>query len=107
MADEHTVERSTEDERFQLEVARKAARRARAEREADKSVWFSLGLFGLVGWSVAVPTLLGIALGVWIDGRWPGRVSWTLTLLLAGIALGCVNAWYWIKQESPDGADES
>ena len=101
MAGEDQLERSTAEETFQQEVARKAARRARAERDTDQSVWFSLGLFGLVGWSVAVPTLLGIALGVWIDERWPGRVSWTLTLLFAGIALGCANAWYWVKQESP------
>ena len=27
-------------------------------------------------------------------------VSWTLTLLLIGVAVGCLNAWYWVKQES-------
>lgn len=88
------------ERRFEREVARKATRRERAEREGDQSVWFSLGLFGLVGWSVAVPALAGVALGVWIDGRWPGRVSWTLTLLFVGIVLGCVNAWYWIEEEN-------
>ena len=88
--------------RFERDVGRKAARRGRARRRGDRSFWFSLGLFGLVGWSVAIPTLGGLALGVWIDGRWPGRVSWTLTLLFIGIALGCANAWYWVKQESRD-----
>jgi len=82
------------------DVGRKTARRQRAEREADRSVWFSLGLFGLVGWSVVVPTLIGVALGVWIDERWPGRVSWTLTLLVIGVALGCANAWRWIREET-------
>ena len=93
---------SESERRFEHDVARKAARRARAEREGDKSIWFSLGLFGLVGWSVAIPTLLGLALGIWIDARWPGRVSWTLTLLFVGIVLGCANAWYWVTEESRD-----
>lgn len=84
------------------QVARKAARRARAEREQDRSIWFSLGLFGLIGWSIAVPSLLGVALGLWIDSRWPGPVSWTLTLLFAGVVVGCVNAWYWIREEGGD-----
>lgn len=90
----------TPEERFRADVARKAERRRQAEREERRSIWFSLGLFGIVGWSVAVPTLAGIALGVWLDSRFPGRISWTLTLLFVGITVGCLNAWYWVKQES-------
>jgi ATP synthase protein I len=83
-----------------VEVARRARRRQRAQRERDRSAWFSLGMMGLVGWSVAIPTLIGIALGWWIDSTWPGHVSWTLTLLFAGVVVGCLNAWYWVRQES-------
>lgn len=90
----------TPEERFRADVARKAERRRQTEREERRSIWFSLGLFGIVGWSVAVPTLAGIALGVWLDSRFPGRISWTLTLLFVGITVGCLNAWYWVKQES-------
>jgi len=68
-------------------------------RERHASVWFGLGTFGLVGWSVAVPTLIGLALGVWLDGHYPARFSWTLTLLTTGIVLGCLNAWYWLSRE--------
>jgi ATP synthase protein I len=56
-------------------------------------------MFGMVGWSVAVPTLIGIALGIWIDRRWPGRFSWTLMLLFAGLALGCLLAYHWVNRE--------
>jgi len=91
---------SSREERFGDEIGRRARRKLRARREGRPNVWFSLGMIGLVGWSVAVPTVAGIALGVWIDYNWPGRMSWTLTLLFAGAALGCLNAWRWIRQES-------
>lgn len=81
-------------------VGRRAERKLQARRERRRTAWFGLGTFGLVGWSVALPTLLGVALGVWLDERWPGQVSWTLTFLLIGVALGCLNAWYWVNQES-------
>jgi ATP synthase protein I len=88
------------EKQFGREVERKAARKLRARREANRGAWFWLGMFGLVGWSVAVPTVIGIALGVWLDHKWPSDVSWTLTMLLAGVVVGALNAWYWIQQES-------
>jgi ATP synthase protein I len=94
------IETSTSTQHLVGEVGRKAARKQRARTEPERTAWFWLGMFGLVGWSVAVPTLIGVALGVWIDRSWTGSVSWTLTLLIIGAAVGCMNAWYWIKQES-------
>ncbi|MCA9838569.1 MAG: AtpZ/AtpI family protein [Trueperaceae bacterium] len=82
-------------------VGEKAERKLKARRN-KRGLWFGLGMFGLVGWSIAIPTLLGIALGVWIDGRFPSRFSWTLMLLVGGILLGCLNAWHWLKKEGED-----
>jgi ATP synthase protein I len=87
------------------QVGSKAERRLRARR-ARPSVWFGLGLFGIIGWSVAVPTVLGILLGVWMDKYAGDRISWTLTLMLLGVIFGCVTAWRWIQRERPD-RDES
>ena len=95
-----TIQTGTNHQHLQREVGRKAERKLRARREEDRTAWFWLGMFGLVGWSIAIPTVIGIALGIWIDRRWPAPASWTLTLLIVGVALGCLNAWYWIKQES-------
>lgn len=81
------------------EVARRATRKLRARRERNRSTWFGLGMYGLVGWSVVIPTLLGVAAGLWVDARWPSRFSWTLMLLAAGLLLGCWNAWYWVSLE--------
>lgn len=80
-------------------VRRRAARRRAARRKGRRAVWFGLGLFGLIGWSVALPTVLGAAVGAWLDGRSHRGVSWTLTFLLLGVVLGSFNAWRWIRQE--------
>ena len=63
-------------EKLRDTVAAKEARKLKARREANRDVWFGLGMFGLVGWSVAIPTLLGVAIGIWIDVTWPSRFSW-------------------------------
>ena len=81
------------------QVGAKAARKLRARRHTTAGVWFGLGMMGLIGWSVAIPTLLGAALGLWLDQRYPGGRSWTLALLVAGLAIGCFNAWRWITRE--------
>ncbi len=86
------------------EIGQKADRKLRARREPALSTWFGLGMFGLVGWSIAVPTVAGIALGVWLDTKLDTEISWTLTLLFIGVVLGSLNAWYWMKQES-EGED--
>jgi ATP synthase protein I len=80
-------------------VDEKLTRKLAARRERRNAVWFGLGMFGLIGWSIAIPTLLGIALGVWIDRHYPSRFSWLLMLMVGGLILGCLNAWYWLKRE--------
>jgi ATP synthase protein I len=91
------------DDDLEEKVGRKAERRDRARREGRHTVWFGLGMFGLVGWAVAVPTLAGVALGLWLDARYPGGPSWTITGLVAGVALGCLNAWWWVQRAGGRG----
>ena len=81
------------------QVGAKARRKLRAQRDTTQGVWFGLGMMGLIGWSVVVPTLFGAALGIWLDNRHPGSHSWTLALLVAGLAIGCFNAWHWVTKE--------
>lgn len=82
---------------FSRQVSLKEARKLKARRRKKGGVWFGLGMFGLVGWSVALPILLCCALGIWIDKHWPGTHPWTLTCLLFGVVIGCINAWVWIS----------
>ncbi len=82
-------------------VGDKEERKLRAQRDKS-SVWSGLGLFGMVGWSVAVPTLLGAALGIWLDKNYKESFSWTLSLLLVGLMLGCIIAWNWVQKENKE-----
>lgn len=91
---------------FSREIAAKAERKLRARRHVTRTVWFGLGVMGVIGWSVAIPTLLGAVLGLWLDQRFPGGRSWTLALLVAGLAIGCLNAWYWVSKEDKAMRDE-
>jgi ATP synthase protein I len=99
MSDNSDSKRAKERNAFSREVGAKAARKLKAQRNSTPGVWFGLGMMGIVGWSVAVPTVLGAALGIWLDKQIPGQYSWTLALLVAGLAIGCFNAWIWIAKE--------
>ena len=90
--------RRKQAEAFTRKVGTKEARRIKGKTQKDETVWFGLGMIGVVGWSVAIPTLIGTAIGLWIDRTLPSRFSWTLMLLILGVALGSVNAWYWVKK---------
>ncbi len=101
MVKESTNQRPLREKReFPEQVGNREERKLKARREGDRGVWFGFGMFGLVGWSVAIPTLISIAVGIWVDRKWPSQYSWTLMFLFIGIIIGCLNAWYWVKRES-------
>jgi ATP synthase protein I len=92
--------------RFHHRIGRRALERLRARREPDRTLFHALASSGMVGWSVVVPTLLGLAAGRWLDRRFAAPWSWTLTLMLSGLALGCWNAWQWIVSREDDQDDD-
>lgn len=89
---------NTSSDKFPRDVLDRERRKLRSLRQ-DKHVWFGLGMFGMVGWSIAVPAVGGAFVGLWIDSNVSGRYSWTLMLFFAGLCLGCYNVWYWLQKE--------
>jgi ATP synthase protein I len=89
-----------EETSFSRQVGHKAARKLEAQRSGDSGAWFGLGMFGMVGWSVAVPTVCGALLGAWLDRHHPKGSSWTLALLVAGLVVGCAIAWHWVSTQN-------
>ena len=78
-------------------VSSDARKKINAKKEG-KEIMFGLGIFGIVGFSIAIPTLLGILLGSYVDRRTDSSISFTLTFMFAGLVIGCVNAWRWVKE---------
>jgi ATP synthase protein I len=93
-------EQKSSSETFGSEVRHKQKRKITGRRDKERSLWFWLGMMGTVGWSVAIPAVLGMAIGVWLDNRLGGTKSWALMGLAVGMTMGLFVAWGWVKQNS-------
>lgn len=82
-------------EQFQQKVLIKEDRKIKAKNSREAFYWS--GIVGMVGWSVTLPLIGGLALGIWLDGHFPGRFSYTLMFMLGGLVLGCALAWHWVR----------
>ena len=74
MNEEQRANVASDESTFSRQVGAQAVRKLKARRRGPRSVWFGLGMSGLVGWSVTIPTLIGAALGMWVDDRYPSHV---------------------------------
>lgn len=92
--------------RIDRSLSSKVALKIKAKNNPNSDLWFGLGMMGLIGWSVVVPTLLGAALGSWLDSLYRMDISWTLTLLFLGLVVGCLNAWHWVGKEHSEMGQE-
>ncbi len=86
-------------DQFGEQISRKARRKSKLAHQPSPSIWSSFSLFGVVGWSVAIPTVLAIVVGIWLDRSIQDHHSWTLVMLPIGLAIGCALAWHWIRHE--------
>lgn len=93
--------KQSNEEEFLEKIKTNSAKKIKSQEEGNE-IMFGLGLFGIVGWSIAIPTVMGIALGVFLDNRFTQSFSWTITLLFVGVILGSYNAWHWIKEKTRD-----
>ncbi len=78
-------------DRFSREIEESGRRLAEARR-ARPTVWRYAALLGAGGWLLVVPVVGGAYLGRYLDQRHVGGgQSWTLTLILLGLAVGIYN----------------
>jgi predicted F0F1-ATPase subunit len=59
-----------------------------------------LGQIGILGWTVVVPTLLGLVLGHWLDRYFGTRVFFSAPLLMVGAGVGLWSAWKWMHRQT-------
>jgi ATP synthase protein I len=100
----------TDERSLDQQIGASVARKLKARGSPVPGLWFGLGVMGVIGWSVTVPTLLGAALGLWLDRHHWSSHSWTLALLVAGLSIGCLNAGFWVARQAraiQDGGDDN
>ncbi|TYB81335.1 AtpZ/AtpI family protein [Maritimibacter fusiformis] len=90
---------SDEDDKSAKDIGQRARRMKAARDNPGPSPLRGIGTFGMIGWSIAVPTVGGAFLGMWLDRVAPQDFSWTIALLLGGVVVGAVIAWGWIGKE--------
>jgi alternate F1F0 ATPase F1 subunit epsilon/predicted F0F1-ATPase subunit len=86
----------TEDNKLVSSIRLRSTREQRAQREGEPSFGRYLAQVGVLGWTIVVPTLLGVFVGRWLDQRLGTGIFWTGPLLIVGLAIGCWAAWRWM-----------
>ena len=87
-------------------IRRDAERMQRRRRRPGESPLRGLSALGVIGWSVAIPTVGGVLLGLWLERVAPTRFSWPIALMLAGLVIGILVAWDWIARQDRLTRDE-
>jgi ATP synthase protein I len=85
-------------------IRRSAERKKYARNTPESSPLKGLSSFGIIGWSIAVPTVGGAFLGIWLNRVAPQNFSWPIALILGGVVIGGMISWGWIDKESQDQA---
>ena len=84
------------------DIARQAERMKSTRDNPGPSPLRGIGTFGMIGWSIAVPTVGGAFLGHWLDRVAPQGFSWTIALILGGVVIGAFISASWINKEGGD-----
>ena len=77
-------------------------RKLRSRSRTKRSTWLGLSVMGVIGWSIVLPALVCTAIGIWLDRVLPQGFSWTLTMMVGGIMLGCLLAYRWVEEENKE-----
>jgi ATP synthase protein I len=82
------------DEKFSKNVRKSAEELMEARRQKGK-FWHYAQVLGVGGWLLVIPIVAGAYLGKYLDKKiGAGVISWTITLIIIGIAAGFYNIWY-------------
>ena len=80
------------------EAARRAAERAHeGQKNPEPSLGARVGQVGILGWTIVVPTLIGLFLGRWLDRALATNIQFSATFLMLGAVIGFWSAWKWMR----------
>ena len=76
-----------------VDAVRRTLERRTRRRDPRSLPWTTFTALGIVGWSFALPLVLGVTIGHAVDERRPGPVAWTVVGLVVGLVTGAIAAW--------------
>ena len=93
------AEKSDRRDGLDAAVRKRRERRARWLTDGERSIGQNLAMIGAIGWTIVVPTLIGVFAGRWLDRHLASGIFWTLGLLVLGLSAGCALAWQRMHRE--------
>lgn len=79
-------------------VSKQVARMQQADKDRP-TLLAQTAYLGMLGLLLVVPVIVGAYLGRWLDGLVEGySMRWTLSLIIAGVAVGAFNVYRFIKE---------
>lgn len=87
------------EEQLKAKILRKERHQLAGKETKKNVIFYGLGMIGVFGWSIVIPTFLGLIIGFWLDEKWSLGFNWTLTFLFLGVVLGSINGWYWVTKQ--------
>lgn len=73
-----------------------SVRNYKTSKKRRKEFWKYLTRVTVIGWLFVIPVVAGAYLGRYLDRRFASNISWTITLIIIGVAVGLYNAWHFI-----------
>ena len=80
-------------------VRRREWERREWESKGERSIWRNLAMFGSLGWLVIIPTLIGLAVGRWLDNTFDTGITLTAAGIFLGVCAGGFLAWQRMNKE--------
>jgi ATP synthase protein I len=85
-------------EKFSEEIEKSTKELMKARKE--KTFWHYASIIGVGGWLFVIPIIAGAYLGRYLDKRFVGGISWTITFIIIGIAAGIYNFWFFYMRRT-------
>jgi len=98
MAEVSPKHRTPETDRMRESIARFERRRRRWRTEGARTLMLAFTVVG-VGWTIAIPAVVGFAVGHWLDRRYGTGIVLGAGLGLLGLAFGCYEAWRHVARQ--------
>jgi len=89
---------SENNNKLKQHIERQARRMKKAENEQPTLIAQTIYI-GTLGLLFVLPLVVGAYLGHWLDNQVAGySVRWTTSLIVVGVAVGCINVYLFIRE---------